>query len=261
MRRYQTDPGSARADAFVPRFLSAAAHQDSAGRSDATLREAARLLGEWDRKYTKSNRRAVLFETAMRELTERTWDELSNKGPRGEMSPPLSIPEGQVLIELMETPNSPWWDDRRTTPDVEDRDAILAASLRAALTKARKEYGDPAGAGWLWSSVQHANIYHLARIPAFSALGIPVQGGPSTLSPSGASGTQGPSWRMVVELGPQVKAWATYPGGQSGNPSSPRYTDRLSLWEKGELAPVLFPKTISEIDSRRVISRLILTPR
>jgi penicillin amidase len=260
MRRYQTDPGSARADAFVPRFLSAAAHEDSAGRADESLREAAKLLGEWDRKYTKSNRRAVLFENAMRELTARTWDELGSEEANKPMSPPLNIPEGQVLIELMETPNSPWWDDRRTK-SVEDRDAILAASLRAALTQARKEHGDPGGSGWVWSSVQHANIYHLARIPAFSALGIPVQGGPSTLSPSGTSGTQGPSWRMVVELGPEVRAWATYPGGQSGNPSSPRYTDRLKLWENGELAPVWFPKEIPAGPSKQVTSRLILTAR
>lgn len=260
MRRYQTDPGSARADAFVPHFLSAAAREDSAGRSDNALREAAKLLGEWDRRYTKSNRRAVLFETAMRELAERTWDEIARKEPRTKMSRPLENPEGQVLLELMETPASPWWDDRRT-PAVEDRDAILVASLRAALAKARKEHGDPGSDGWLWSNVQHANINHLARIKAFSSLNIPVQGGPSTLSPWGASGTQGASWRMVVELGPEVRAWATYPGGQSGNPSSPRYTDRLQQWANGELSPVLFPRTSKEIDPRRIISRLVLTPR
>ena len=66
---------------------------------------------------------------------------------------------------------------------------------------------------------------------------------------------------MVVELGPDVKAWATYPGGQSGNPASPRYSDRLKLWENGELAPVLFPKTPADLDRRRVISTLTLVPR
>jgi len=262
MRKFQTDPGSARADAFVPMFLAAAAHEDSLGRSDATLREAAALLAQWDRRYTRTNRRAVLFEKAVLELASRTWDELSAPPAKKGTAIPVEYPESQILYELMQTPNSPWWDDRRTQGVTEDRDAILAASLRAALVTARKLYGDPKSDGWLWSNVQHANIYHLARIPAFSVLGIPVQGGPSTLSPSDTAGKQGPSWRMVVELGPNVKAWATYPGGQSGNPASPRYADRLKLWENGQLAPVLFPKTQAELDrTKRVISTLTLTPR
>jgi penicillin amidase len=261
MRKFQTDPGSVRADAFVPRFLAAAAHEDSVGRGDATLREAATLLSEWDRQYTKTNRRAVLFDKAMQELASRTWDELA--APKGSHDDPTATeyPETQILYELMETPNSPWWDDHRTKSVTEDRDAILSESLRAGYLIARKKYGDPSSDGWLWSNVQPANIYHLARIKSFSALGIPVQGGPSTLSPSDTSGKQGPSWRMVVELGPDVKAWATYPGGQSGNPASPRYTDRLKLWSNGELAPVLFPRKPGDLDPKRVISTLTLNPR
>jgi penicillin amidase len=66
---------------------------------------------------------------------------------------------------------------------------------------------------------------------------------------------------MVVDLGPEVRAWATYPGGQSGNPASSRYTDRIELWENGQLAPVLFPTTAADLDRRRVISTLTLVPR
>jgi penicillin amidase len=261
MRKFQTDPGSARADAFVPEFLAAAAREDSAGRADATLHESARLLAEWDRRYTKENRRAALFEKAMEELNNRTWDELLDGAGSDTSARPPRMPEAQVLLELMRDPTSKWWDDRRTPAVVETRDAILTASLRAALVASRKAYGDPSGDGWLWSNVRQANIYHLAHIPALSALHLPVQGGPSTLSPSGGLGTQGPSWRMVVELGPEVRAWATYPGGQSGNPASPRYKDRLSLWLNGQLAPVLFPKTPRDLDHKRVTSTLTLEPR
>ena len=263
MRQFQTDPGSARANAFVPLFLAAAAREDSAGRSDAALRDAASLLAQWDRRYTKTNRRAVLFEKAMKELVARTWDELATIPVKGDTAGavPPRYPESQVLLELMQTPKSEWWDDRRTPNVTEDRDAILAASIRSAALSARKLYGDPSGDGWLWSNVQHANIYHLARIPAFSALGIPVQGGPATLSPSDTEGRQGASWRMVVELGPEVRAWATYPGGQSGNPASPRYIDRLKLWGNGQLAPVLFPRTPGDLERKRVISVLTLLPR
>jgi penicillin amidase len=261
MRKFQTDPGSARADVFVPLFLAGAAHEDSAGRADATLREAATLLAQWDRRYAKTNRRALLFERAMTEVAKRTWDELMPAAGKGPPTVAPDYPESQVLFELMQTPESPWWDDRRTPGVTEDRDAILSASLRGALVSAKKRYGDPDGDGWLWSNVQRANIYHLAKIPAFSVLGIPVQGGPSTLSPSDTAGRQGPSWRMVVELGPQVKAWATYPGGQSGNPASPRYADRIKLWENGQLSPVLFPRTPADLEPKRVISTLTLSPR
>jgi penicillin amidase len=69
MMRYQTDPGSPRADLFVPVFVAA-------GRSggDPGSRKAAELLAGWDRRYTRENTRAVLFEVAMDELSRRTWD-------------------------------------------------------------------------------------------------------------------------------------------------------------------------------------------
>ena len=65
---------------------------------------------------------------------------------------------------------------------------------------------------------------------------------------------------MVVELGPQMRAWAVYPGGQSGSPASGRYLDRLSRWANGQLDEVLFPKTPSDIDRKRIISTLTLAP-
>lgn len=260
MRQYQTDPRSARADFFVPPFLAAAAREDSAGRGSTQLREATALLGEWDRRYVRDNRRAVLFEAAMDELSERTWDELIDDTTLNGSGRKASLPESQMLVVLMRSPASVWWDDRRT-PAVEQRDMILAASLTAGMTKVTRAHGAAGSDGWLWSKVRTANIHHLLQIPAFSRLGIPVQGGPSTLSPSGGAGTQGASWRMVVELGPEVRAWSIYPGGQSGAPASPRYTDRLSKWSNGQLDRVLFPRTPRDIDKARVASRLTLRPR
>jgi penicillin amidase len=65
---------------------------------------------------------------------------------------------------------------------------------------------------------------------------------------------------MVVELGPEIRAWAVYPGGQSGSPASRRYTDRLSLWANGQLDAVLFPRRPEDLDRKRVISTLVLKP-
>jgi penicillin amidase len=61
---------------------------------------------------------------------------------------------------------------------------------------------------------------------------------------------------MVVELGEEIVPRGTYPGGQSGNPMSPSYTDRLEYWVAGELEELHFPRTADEVTD--VVSRLSL---
>lgn len=239
MRRYQTDPGSPAAELFVPAFLAAATafpERDSVAR-------AARLLAGWDRRYTKDNTRAVLYEAAMRALGKRLWDELDPARSDGA----LPAPGWAVTARLLNDPASPWWDVRATPELLEDRDRLLADALAAALPEVIARHGEPEAGGWRWDRVHHANIYHLLRLPGLAALRIPVQGGQSTLNPSSGSGSFGPSWRMVVELGPEVRGWGTYPGGQSGNPASSRYADRIGQWSSGELDTLLLPRTAAAL--------------
>jgi penicillin amidase len=104
--------------------------------------------------------------------------------------------------------------------------------------------------------VHHIGIDHLLGLPSLSAQGLSTNGGPSTISPSSTTGgTEGSSWRMVVELGPTVRGWGTYPGGQSGNPASSRYDDRLGTWIRGELSELRFPPTAAGL---RASSSLLL---
>jgi penicillin amidase len=255
MRRFQTDPGSARADYIVPFFVSAARRVAARGtgpRRDV-LDAAARMLERWDRRYTPDNTVAVLFEAAMRETATETWDELSTVGDVRR-----ATPSNAVLAELMSDSASAWWDDRGTAA-VEDRDAILAASLAKAFINTRRRLGEP-GEGWTWSRVYRANIPHLLRLPALSALGLAAPGGPGTLSPLTPSGSNGPSWRMVVELGPTLHAWTTYPGGQSGNPVSPRYRDRIPQWQAGTLEAVHLPMRPEELPPAQRSATLLLHP-
>ena len=248
MRRYHTDPVNEKTEIFLPAFLRAA-------RNDSSLDEARRLLEEWDRRYTKENHRAILFELAFQELTDRTWDELIVSGSNNR----VRTPREAILAALLDFPTSSWWDDRRTSDVVETRDDILVASLRGALRRAKRSYGDPNDGGWRWSEVRHTNVYHLLQLRALSALDLEVQGGDGNLNPSSGGGREGASWRMVVELGPEVRAWATYPGGQSGNPASPWYTDRIEQWARGELDEVLFPTEPSDLAEADMAGRLTLT--
>lgn len=250
MRRFHTDPGNAKADLFVPAFLDAVQ-----GRS--TVGEAAARLRTWDRRYTKDSEGAILFEYAMGELARRVWDELTDP----ETERVVRFPSQAVLARLLASPDNVWWDDRRTPGVVETRDDLLAASLAAAFERARREFGEPDAGGWRWDRIRHANVFHLTRLAALSILDVPVQGGSGNLNPSSGDGTHGASWRMVVELGPTVRAWATYPGGQSGNPASPWYGDRMRSWANGELQPTLFPQREEDLDRENVASVLTLRNR
>jgi penicillin G amidase len=239
MRRWQTDPGSPRADAYVPYLLRAAAPP-----TDSLVQHAAKLLGAWDRRYTLDNEGAVLFEAVARSLTARLWDEL----------PPEVTPGSAALLALLDDPTNLWWDVRSTPERVEQRDDVLAEALAEAYQATVRSYGPAEFGGWRWSAVHRVDIWHLLHLPALSRLGLAVAGGPSTISPSSVTGGgEGSSWRMVVELGKDVRGWGTYPGGQSGNPASPHYDDRLEQWTRGELAPLHFPRTASEVRPTAVL--------
>jgi penicillin amidase len=164
-----------------------------------------------------------------------------------------------MIAILLRDPSSPWWDLRATRQLVERRDDILTSAMREGYRRVRERHGDPAAGGWRWDRVHHANIYHVLRLEPLSRLDVPVQGGPSTLSPSSGEGRYGASWRMVVELAPNVRAWTIYPGGQSGSAASSRYADRIAKWSAGELDEALVPRTEADIPADRVAARLTLT--
>ena len=259
MRRFQTDPGSARADAFLPKILAIGreALPQLSGKDSAAVGMAIGLLAQWDGRYTRANDRAVLFELVMDELQDRLWDELA-PGPPGTRR--AVTPGEAVLLEALADSTSVWWDDRRTRK-VETRADIVAVSLAAGLERAEHLYGAPSdSSAWRWDRVHHVNIYHLLGLPSLSALDLAVSGGPSTISPSQGAGRHGPSWRMVVELGPQVTGWGIYPGGQSGNPASPFYEDQLAVWLNGQLDSLRFPRNAAELGTEHTLARLTLVP-
>jgi len=256
MRSFHTDPTSAQTSWFVSAFLAAA---KSAPAANDSLTKAAALLTAWDGKFTKENQTAVLYEAALDELSRRTWDELSVAGAPTEDRRRIATPNSMILAELLQDPTNPWWDNRLTDGVTEDRDTILRESLAAAYARVVKRLGEP-GERWRWDRYRFANINHLLRIPALSRLNVPVQAGPGTLSPSGGDGTHGASWRMVVELGPEVRAWGTYPGGQSGNPASSRYADRLPKWANGQLDTLRFPRRAADLTGSSLSSTLTFTP-
>ncbi|MBU6366047.1 MAG: penicillin acylase family protein, partial [Gemmatimonadetes bacterium] len=256
MRRYHTDPGSVRAEQLAPHFVRAAQARAAAGDASPSLAAARAMLAAWDHRYTRDNTGAQLFETALRRATILLYDELV---PAGDSLPSVTPTDAQ-LPGLMADSASAWW-DRRATPARETRDEILAAALASAYDSLVVRFGDPAKTPWTWGTVAPAAPNHLLRLPGFAAPPRPIDGGRGTLNPSAGPGARranyGASWRMVAEMDGQPRIRAVYPGGQSGNPGSPRYLDRFAMWADGQLDSVRTPRTPQELtaaDTRAVLT-------
>lgn len=255
MRRFHTDPRSELTPFIMTAVGDAKSSAEAAGTWTADDEAAFGILVKDDPAFTPDSRWAVLFAALVSNLTDLTWDELVPAGAERR----LATPGQMILVMLLRDANNVWWDDRRTSDVVESRDAIVLKALREAWGKTRATQGnDPAQ--WRWGNVRQINVHHLLRLPGFGRSGLEVQSGPGTLSPSESNGTHGASWRFVVELGSEVKAWGTYPGGQSGNPVSSRYDDRLELWRTGQLAELRFPRSAAELTPVQTRSTLTFTP-
>jgi penicillin G amidase len=252
MREMHTDPLNTRARMLAPYLVRAAERS-----GNASLSAAAALLRDWDYKYTLTARAPVLFEAAIRRVSRNTWDELS----AGEGKPNVATPSSVILAELLHDSTSVWWDDHRTGAVTETRDAILVAALTSAVDSLTTALG-PIGEPWEWSHTGGINVHHLLNLPGFSRDHLAVTSGTGTIAPaSGNNGSHGASWRMVVELTRDRRtAWAIYPGGQSGNPASKRYDDRLETWRTGKLDSLVVPESEAAFAKERVLSTLVLKP-
>lgn len=187
--------------------------------------KALKRLQSWDCRFDAEAREPVLFSLWLDAVEQLAWDEFFTV--RAER--PVEVPEDWRLITLMrDQPQLKWW-DIRDTPETEQAADLVRLGLSRAVHQmdSLKQDGTET-----WGRFQGTTIRHIARIDAFSEHHLEIGGHPSALN--AISRTNGPSWRMVVELGPQIRAFGIYPGGQSGNPGSPHYHRFIPIWQKGE---------------------------
>lgn len=182
-------------------------------------------LNQWKGKYDALNTMPLLFELWHGQIDSLTWDELY----AARDSIPVEIPEEWRLLDLIKmTPENHWF-DLQSTSKIESAADIVTLAFKRAMTAFTILSSEGKGS---WSTFKSTDIMHLARIPAFSAMDLELGGNRFALN--AITSTNGPSWRMIVELGPENRAFGIYPGGQSGNPGSPYYRNFLSTWQKGE---------------------------
>ena len=198
------------------------------------------LLKDWDYKNDPGSKGATVFVTLWDSLNVEVWqDELDNFERK------IPWPYNSTLIDLMKDDPGFSFFDNRNTPEVETmKDDVFNAFVKTCKAMATLE-----SQGKLeWAKFKDTRVEHLARIPEFSRLHLPIGGGTNVINATTAQ--HGPSWRMVVSLTSEIEAYGIYPGGQSGNPGSKYYDDFVDQWAQGEFHKLWMMKSADKTDKR-----------
>lgn len=231
MARIQLDVTDILARTALPRFLAALEAADLDEAEKKTLEE----LAGWNFEARARAVAPTVFNALWREFNARVFDDEKRDGLER-----MPWPASEVVVDLMlRRPDSEYFDDR-TTPVKETLDDIILASFHAAVGNLEKRLG-PFGEKWRWAEVKRTRLAHLARLPGLGLDYVETDGSGHVIN--AVSSASGPSWRMVVELGPEVRAMAVYPGGQSGNPGSSFYDNFVGDWAAGKTSELLFLKS------------------
>jgi penicillin amidase len=125
--------------------------------------------------------------------------------------------------------------------------AAMVAAFDRAVSHLTALYGG-SPASWTWGRM-HSRSFPSVTGAAGLGYGPRAAGGDpfaEDAADGGLDATTGPSWRMVVSLGPAgVSAEGVYPGGQSENPASAWYDNLVTLWWDGQYLPVPVPGVTS----------------
>jgi penicillin amidase len=252
--KYQSDIQSPYARKIIPYIFSAFQNVDI---KDENLQESLKLFREWSsfgyamNKYLQT---PAIFLTFFDKLMKNIYLDEMGEDLYNQYIFLANIPYRNV-IELLEKPNSVWFDDVNTK-EIETRDDIIRKSLTDALdeleTTVSREVKD-----WQWGRIHKVTFKH-----AFSGvswiLDEVINIGPYEVSGDGTTifNTEypfyesiekyplfrhdpfecelGPSMRFIYDFAKPDEFYLILTTGQSGNIFSDNYSDMTNLFLKGK---------------------------
>ena len=252
--KYQSDAKSPYARQIVPYILSAFKNVDV---KEKNLKESLRLLNEWSSFNFEMNKylqTPAIFLTFFDKLMKNIYLDEMGEDLFNQYVFLANVPYRNVL-ELLEKPNSAWFDNVNTK-EIEARDDIIRKSLTDALneleTTISKDVTD-----WQWGSLHTVTIKH-----AFSGvswiLDEVINIGPYEISGDGTTifNTEypfyesiekyplfrhkpfecelGPSMRFIYDFAKPDEFYLILTTGQSGNIFSDHYKDQTELFLSGK---------------------------
>jgi penicillin amidase len=229
-------------------------------------RRALRLLAGWDATMAAERPEPLILWAWWREFSRAIYGDELGEALRGNW-----LARAQFLTAVLTDRDGQgrWCDDVRTRP-VESCDAVLSATLDAALLDLGKRYGSDM-AMWRWGAAHAARHEHrpFGRVPWLARwfdITVPSPGDPYTVNVGRNrmedearpfANTHAASLRAIYDLGNLDNSLYIHSGGQSGNILSAHYKSFSEAWARGEYIPMLTDKKKIETAG---VKRLRLTP-
>lgn len=239
----QSDLENLPARTLVPLLLNATEGPRRSGKLLPSEIDTLGILEKWDMKTEARSAAAALFELFHQSLLEETFQDEMGKD-LSEALLRVNVGASKVLDDLLDEPESVWF-DRRDTPQKETRDEAILAAFRRACRKAEQWMGkDPSK--WAWGKIHTLYLGH--PLGLVSWVGAPFRigvlecpGDNDTVSgfhfmagPKGFPVFAGPASRMIVDLARTDGAWFNCSTGMSGEPFSPYFENLASGWYRNE---------------------------
>lgn len=229
LMKLQNDNFNLKAAESLPYFLEQMVSISALSQQERT---AIEKLKAWDYFNNIDSEGASYYEAWWDALVPLTWDEMRKEGVA------LSYPTTFQTIKLLKEQPTLSWFDNQSTPEKENAQALIITAFRKSVVAVEEWKTKNNTQTVAWADFKDSYVGHLLRIDALS---IYIKHGGNHDIVNANSRTHGPSWRMVTSLEKTgVKTWATYPGGQSGNPGSKHYDNLLGRWTTAQYFPMLF---------------------
>lgn len=243
MRTLQADTFGLPAQALRPYLLAVA----PAGERE---RRALDEVRRWDLRYEPDAVGATVFEVWYWQfLGELLGDDLAK--PLLDDYRQIGLSQVPSIVALMQRPDDPLFDDRRT-PQVEHRDDIVRRALTRAVDWLARRYGDDP-AGWRYGRVHSVTLVHqplgqsgIAPLMwAFNSATYPARGTAFTVDAAMPDFTQpfavvfGTSQRMIVDLGDLDRSLWVNSTGECALPFHRHREDQTKRWIGLDYYPLL----------------------
>jgi penicillin amidase len=254
----QGDNKDLNAETLVPILL-----QVPVGIENETYRQ---LLEGWDYQAHMDSPAAAMFEVFWKNLLVLTFQEYLPEDYQVKGSSRWF----EVFANLVEQPESPWWDLPSTTP-VETRDFIFSMAFAAAVEELQATLGDDPE-GWSWGDLHTLTLENqslgnsgIGVIDAlFNRGAFRTSGGSAIVNATGWDASEEqpyivrslPSMRMIVDLGDLSNSQTIHTTGQSGHAYHNHYVDMTDPWRMIEYHPMLWEAAKVE-ESAEGVLRLV----